>query len=85
MSDAEPYRSKEEVAEHKKDDPIEIVKQRILENNWATEDELNALDEKSRESSLKNALNLWSSLRIQLQTKFTNMFMLRRIIHSLTN
>ena len=49
MSDAEPYRSKEEVAEHKKDDPIEIVKHRILENKWATEDELNAIDEKSRE------------------------------------
>ena len=49
MSDAEPYRTKEEVAEHKKDDPIEIVKQRILDNNWATEDELNALDEKSRD------------------------------------
>src|SRR5690606_36297775 len=49
MSDAEPYRSKDEVAEHKKDDPIEIVKQRILANNWATEDELSALDEKSKE------------------------------------
>ena len=49
MSDAEPYRTKEEVAEHKKQDPIEIVKHKILENKWATEDELNALDEKSRD------------------------------------
>lgn len=49
MSDAEPYRTKEEVAEYKKSDPIDIVKKRILDNNWATEDELTALDEKSRE------------------------------------
>lgn len=49
MSDAEPYRTKDEVAEHKKDDPIEIVKKKILGNNWATEDELSALDEKSKE------------------------------------
>ena len=49
MSDAEPYRTKEEVAEHKKDDPIEIVKHRILENGWATEEELEVMDEKSRD------------------------------------
>jgi len=48
MSDAEPYRSKEEVAEFKKEDPIEIVKDRILTNNWASEAELEAIDEKSR-------------------------------------
>ena len=49
MSDAEAYRTKDEVAERKKDDPIEIVKHRILENKWATEEELASIDEKSRE------------------------------------
>ncbi|OPG89515.1 pyruvate dehydrogenase (acetyl-transferring) E1 component subunit alpha, partial [Bacillus spizizenii] len=43
MSDAEPYRSKDEVALHKNDDPIELIKQRILANNWATEEELEAM------------------------------------------
>lgn len=41
MSDAEPYRSKDEVNQFKDEDPIGIVKNRILENNWATEEELN--------------------------------------------
>jgi len=49
MSDAEPYRSKDEVAIAKKDDPIELIKARILENNWATEEELEATDNKSRD------------------------------------
>ena len=34
---------------HKKDDPIELIKARILENNWATEEELEAADPKSRD------------------------------------
>jgi pyruvate dehydrogenase E1 component alpha subunit len=49
MSDAEPYRSKEEVAIHKNDDPMELVKHRILENGWATEAELETIDNKSRD------------------------------------
>lgn len=49
MSDAEPYRTKEEVGMMKNEDPIELVKSRILENNWATETELEAIDEKSKE------------------------------------
>lgn len=48
MSDAEPYRTKEEVAMAKEEDPIELVKNRILSNSWATEAELEAIDEKSR-------------------------------------
>ncbi|MNK66082.1 Acetoin:2,6-dichlorophenolindophenol oxidoreductase subunit alpha [compost metagenome] len=48
MSDAEPYRSKDEVAQFKLEDPIEIVKSRILENKWATQEELDGLEEKSR-------------------------------------
>src|SRR6218665_417668 len=48
MSDAEPYRSKDEVAQYKLEDSIEIVKHRLLENKWATQEELDALEEKSR-------------------------------------
>jgi len=48
MSDAEPYRIKEEVALKKEEDPIVLVKKRILENKWATEEELEAIEEKSK-------------------------------------
>ena len=48
MSDAEPYRTKEEVAMKKEEDPIVLVKNRILENKWASEEELDAIEEKSR-------------------------------------
>ncbi|KAF5280742.1 hypothetical protein FQR65_LT14984 [Abscondita terminalis] len=49
LCDAEPYRTKEEVGMMKNEDPIELVKSRILANNWATESELEAIDEKSKE------------------------------------
>ena len=49
MSDAEPYRTKEEVEGYKGQDPILIVKSRILENNWATEEELEKIDNTSKE------------------------------------
>ena len=49
MSDPAKYRSKDEVqkmrAEH---DPIERVKQRLTENNWASEEELKAIDKEVR-------------------------------------
>lgn len=40
MSDAEPYRTKEEVEKYKDEDPILIVQHAILENKYATQDEL---------------------------------------------
>ena len=46
MSDAEAYRTKDEVAEAKNDDPILLVRNRILENNWATENELEEIENK---------------------------------------
>ncbi len=49
MSDAEPYRTKEEVAVKKEEDPIVLVKNRILENKWATEEELDAIEQKYRD------------------------------------
>ncbi len=44
MSDPAKYRTKEELEEYKKQDPIEQVKQTILKNKWATEEELKEID-----------------------------------------
>lgn len=49
MSDPAKYRTKEEVAEYKGKDPILQVKQRILEYKFATEEELEKIDEKVKE------------------------------------
>ncbi|MCX6213207.1 pyruvate dehydrogenase (acetyl-transferring) E1 component subunit alpha [Spirosoma sp.] len=46
MSDPQKYRSKEEVEKYKMRDPIEQVKATILEKGFATEDDLNAIDQK---------------------------------------
>ena len=46
MSDPAKYRSKEEVEEYKQRDPVEVVKKTILDNQFATEDELNAIEAK---------------------------------------
>lgn len=43
MSDAEPYRSKDEVTHYKDDDPIGMVERKILENEWAAKEELDAV------------------------------------------
>ena len=44
MSDPQKYRTKEEVAEWKLRDPIELLKDRILTNKIATQEELDAID-----------------------------------------
>ncbi|MGB0521961.1 MAG: pyruvate dehydrogenase (acetyl-transferring) E1 component subunit alpha [Flammeovirgaceae bacterium] len=46
MSDPAKYRTKEEVAEYKSLDPIEQVRARILEYNYATAEELKAIETK---------------------------------------
>ncbi|MEN7547455.1 pyruvate dehydrogenase (acetyl-transferring) E1 component subunit alpha [Rapidithrix thailandica] len=46
MSDPAKYRTKEEVAEYKKQDPIEQCKLAILANGYATEEELKGIDKK---------------------------------------
>jgi len=46
MSDPQKYRTKEEVAEWKQRDPIELIKDRMLTNNVVTEEELAAIDAK---------------------------------------
>lgn len=49
MSDAEPYRTKEEVEAHKHEDPILLVQHRILENKYATQAELDKIVEEIKE------------------------------------
>lgn len=46
MSDPQKYRTKEEVEAYKMRDPIEQVRQAILENEFATEEDLAAIDAK---------------------------------------
>ncbi|MGB6092567.1 MAG: pyruvate dehydrogenase (acetyl-transferring) E1 component subunit alpha [Moheibacter sp.] len=45
MSDAEPYRTKEEVEAHKNEDPLLLVQHTILKNNYATQKELDKIVE----------------------------------------
>ena len=46
MSDAQHYRTKDEVEEYKKIDPIIQVLDIIKENNYATDTEIEAIDER---------------------------------------
>ncbi len=49
MSDPAKYRSKDEVQKMRTEhDPIEQVRARLIENKWATEDELKAIDKDVR-------------------------------------
>ena len=49
MSDAQHYRTKEEVEEYKKIDPIKQVKDIILENKYATEADLKVIDKRVKD------------------------------------
>lgn len=53
MSDPAKYRTKEELQDYKDRDPIEYVKSKILENKWATEEELKATDKKIKDEVLE--------------------------------
>ena len=46
MSDPAKYRSKEEVEEYKQRDPIEVTKTKILKSKWASESDLEAINER---------------------------------------
>ncbi len=46
ISDPQKYRTKEEVDEYKDRDPISLVKATILKENFATEEELKAIDDR---------------------------------------
>ncbi|MEN1786205.1 MAG: pyruvate dehydrogenase (acetyl-transferring) E1 component subunit alpha, partial [Bacteroidota bacterium] len=49
MSDAQHYRTKEEVEEYKKIDPITQVKDVVLEKGYATEEELKDIDKRVKD------------------------------------
>lgn len=49
MSDPAKYRTKEEVEEYRLKDPVEMAKKKILEQKWATEDELEVINERVKE------------------------------------
>lgn len=49
MSDAQKYRTKDEVEEYQKIDPITQVKETILEKKYATEEELKEMDKKVKD------------------------------------
>ena len=53
MSDPAKYRTKEELEEYKKKDPIEQVKDVILKKKYATEDELKTLDKKLKDDVME--------------------------------
>lgn len=48
MSDPAKYRSKEELEEYKEKDPINVVLKTIMDNSWATEAEIEQINEKVR-------------------------------------
>lgn len=48
MSDAQHYRTKEEVAKMQEEDPISYVLHKIYENEWATEAEIKEIDKEVR-------------------------------------
>ncbi|MFT3901820.1 MAG: pyruvate dehydrogenase (acetyl-transferring) E1 component subunit alpha [Niabella sp.] len=46
ISDPQKYRTKDEVEEYKSKDPITAIRHKILDNQFATEEELNAIDKR---------------------------------------
>lgn len=49
MSDAQHYRTKEEVAKKQEEDPITYVLHKIYENKWATEAEVKKIDQRVKD------------------------------------
>ncbi|MEX1133190.1 MAG: pyruvate dehydrogenase (acetyl-transferring) E1 component subunit alpha [Flavobacteriales bacterium] len=48
MSDPQKYRTKEEVEGYKKQDPIEQVRDTLMEKKWASEEEIQAMDDAAK-------------------------------------
>src|SRR5690606_21959567 len=46
ISDPQKYRTKEEVEEYKQKDPIEMLLKTILDNNFATQEEIDAINKR---------------------------------------
>lgn len=49
MSDAQHYRTKEEVAQKQEEDPILYVLNKIYENEWATKEDIKKIDKKVKD------------------------------------
>lgn len=49
MSDAQHYRTKEEVQEYQKIDPITQVKELILQKKWLSEDQIKEIDKRVKD------------------------------------
>jgi pyruvate dehydrogenase E1 component alpha subunit len=49
MSDPAKYRTKEEVEEYRKQDPVQVVLDTIIKNKWATDEELEAINTSVKE------------------------------------
>ena len=49
MSDAQHYRTKDEVEEYKKIDPITQIRKVILEKKYATEDDIKVIDKRVKD------------------------------------
>lgn len=56
ISDPATYRTKEEVEEHKNEDPINRLKAQMLKNKWATEDEIKTI-EKEIKTTIQEAVD----------------------------
>lgn len=85
MSDAQHYRTKDEVAEFQKRDPIGIVQKVILDKKYASEKELEAIDERVKErvkecmdfadqSPLPEAADLYKNVYVQQDYPFIKTF-----------
>ena len=53
VSDAAPYRSKEEVEEHKKQDPIHILAEKLKEKNWMIDQDLEEMTKQRKEEMIE--------------------------------
>jgi pyruvate dehydrogenase E1 component alpha subunit len=49
MSDPAKYRSKDEVNEYKEKDPIEVVKKKLIDNKWASDDDIAAIQKRVKD------------------------------------
>ena len=53
MSDAQKYRTKEEVEEYRKIDPITQVKDILIQNSYASDEEISVVDARVKERVLE--------------------------------
>tara|TARA_B110000003_G_C16561900_1_gene500739 strand:+ start:87 stop:1082 length:996 start_codon:yes stop_codon:yes gene_type:complete len=81
MSDAQLYRSKNEVAEYQKVDPISIVKKVIEKKKWSTPDELESINKRVKslvaecvkygeDSPFPESQELWQDVYVQTDYPF---------------